>query len=251
MTISATYLGIELRRQARNFFTLAFVLAMPVVMYLLFGASADYASVTAMHGNVAYTVMTSMAAYGTATAMTSLTSLAASEFSRGWGRQIALTPMTTFSYAATKVLVAVAYSALSVAAVFLVGALTGASVDAGWRWWATAGIILGVGLMFGLFGLGVGMIFNSDSAAGIAPILLTFFAFFGNVFMPLSGGMLDAAHFTPLYGFVALARWPQLEGHLSSGGSDPLWMLVLSVVVWSLIFALLVRLGIRRTRGRQ
>jgi len=129
--------------------------------------------------------------------------------------------------------------------------MTGAQAEDAWRWVATAGIILGIGLMYGLFGLGVGLFFSSDSAAALASISMTFFAFFGNVFMPLDGVMLDIARFTPLYGFVALSRWPLTDGVLTTGQTDPLWMLFLNVVVWLALFVLLVMMGMKRSRARQ
>lgn len=250
MLFSSTFFRVELLRQLRNPFTLAFTLAMPVVMYLLFGANAEYADASAGHGNVAFYVMTSMAAFGTATAMTSMCSLAASEVRQGWGRQIALTPLSIAGYAIVKVLTAVCYSALSITAVFVVGAATGARADDAWRWFAVAGLILSVGLIFGMFGLGVGLAFNSDSATALASISITFFGFFGNVFMPLDGVMLAIAHFTPMYGYVALARWPITEGVLIAGGSDPLWVVLLNIAAWTLVFAALVRVGVLRSRRR-
>jgi ABC-2 type transport system permease protein len=129
--------------------------------------------------------------------------------------------------------------------------MTGAQVEDAWRWVATAALILGIGLMYGLFGLGVGLFFSSDSAAALASISMTFFAFFGNVFMPLDGVMLDIARFTPLYGFVALSRWPLTDGVLTTGQTDELWMLFLNVVVWLGLFALLVTMGMKRSRSRQ
>src|SRR6218665_512195 len=105
--ISPTMLRVEAMRQLRNPYTLAFTLAMPVAMYLLFGAGMGYGSLSAGHGNVSFYVMTSMAAYGTAVAMSSLTSLAATESKQGWGRQLAMSPLTTTGYALTKVLTAV------------------------------------------------------------------------------------------------------------------------------------------------
>lgn len=247
---SATFFWIEAARMARNGYTLAFTIVMPVVMYVIFGATPEYGTMDAGNGNVSFSVMVSMAAYGVATSMTSLTSLAATEAQQGWGRQLALTPAGLRGYAAVKVAVALFYSAISVAAVFLTGALTGAAMDTAGGWLATAGIILGVGLIYGLFGLGVGLIFPSDAASGLASMTLTLFAFFGNVFMPLSGVMLDIAHYTPLYGYVALARWPLSEGHLSDGSQDPLWALILNVVAWTAVFVGLVILGLRRSRAR-
>lgn len=252
MAATLTYTRIEITRQSRNIFTLVFTLAMPTAMYLLFGAFTAYGSAPAGHANTSYYVMTSMAAYGVATAMTSLTALAAAEAAQGWGRQLALTPMGMVGYAVMKLAVAVFFSAIVVVVLFVVGALTGAKPDHWWMWLSTAGIVLGLGLIYGLFGLGVGLIFNSDSAAGLASAMLTFFGFFGNVFMPLSGTMLQIAHFTPLYGYVGLARWPQLEGQDVMGdGSDPGWMLWASVLAWAAVFALLVRIGVVRSRTRR
>ena len=85
MSLSPTMMRVEAMRQIRNPYTLAFTLGMPVAMYLLFGASMGYGSISAGHGNVKFYVMLSMAAYGTAVAMSSLTSLAATEAKQGWG----------------------------------------------------------------------------------------------------------------------------------------------------------------------
>jgi ABC-2 type transport system permease protein len=251
MSISPTMLRIEGVRQLRNPYTLAFTLAMPVAMYLLFGVSMGYGTLSAGNGNVSFYIMTSMAAYGTAVAMSSLTSLAATEAKQGWGRQLAMTPLTTAGYALTKLLTSVAFAALALLAVFTAGVLSGAHADGTWRWVATAGIILGLGLIYGLFGLGVGLFFSSDSAAALASISMTFFAFFGNVFMPLDGVMLDVARFTPLYGFVALSRWPLTDGRLTTGQTDEMWMLLLNVAVWLALFVLLVTIGMKRSRARQ
>lgn len=251
MLVSPTMLRIEGVRQLRNPYTLGFTLGMPVALYLLFGTGADYDTLSAGNGNLSFYVMTSMAAYGTAVAMSTLTSLAAAEAKQGWGRQLAMTPLTTAGYALTKLLTAVTFAALALVAVFAAGFLTGAAADDLWRWGATAAIILGIGLIYGLFGLGVGLFFGSDPSGTLASISMTFFAFFGNVFMPLDGVMLDIAHFTPLYGFVALSRWPLTEGLLTTGQTDEMWMLILNVLVWLALFAVLVVLGVRRSRARQ
>jgi ABC-2 type transport system permease protein len=63
--------------------------------------------------------------------------------------------------------------------------------------------------------------------------------------------MLDIARFTPLYGFVALSRWPLTEGTLTTGQTDLLWIVVLNVLVWVAIFAALVAAGVKRSRSRR
>ena len=44
--------------------------------------------------------------------------------------------------------------------------------------------------------------------------MIVVLAFLGNVFTPMSGFMLDLGRFTPLYGYVALARFPLTDGWL-------------------------------------
>jgi ABC-2 type transport system permease protein len=251
ISISPTMLRVEAMRQVRNPYTLAFTLGMPVAMYLLFGASMGYGDISAGHGNVKFYVMVSMAAYGTAVAMSSLTSLAATESKQGWGRQLAMTPLGTAGYAVTKLITAVSFAALAVLLVFGAGLATGAEASDSWRWWASAGIILSTGLIFGLYGLGVGLFFNADSAAALASISMTFFAFFGNVFIPLDGVMLDIARFTPLYGFVSLSRWPLTDGVLTTGQVDSPWMVAANIAVWLVLFALLVAAGVKRSYSRR
>lgn len=251
MIFSLPFLRVELMRQLRNPFTLVFTVGMPVLMYLLFGANAEYGQESAGNGNVAFYVMASMAAFGTAVAMTSASSFAATEVGQGWGRQIAMTPLSMTGYTVVKLVMAVTIAAASTLIVFIVGALTGAKADDLWRWFAVVALILVGGLMFGLFGLGVGLAFNSDSAASLSSITITFFGFFGNVFMPLEGIMLTIAHYTPMYGYVALVRWPITEGVLVTGGSDELWQVLLNFGVYAILFAALARFGVLRSRRRR
>ncbi|MGI6877693.1 ABC transporter permease [Microbacterium sp. gxy059] len=251
MLFSPVFFRVEAIRQLRNPYTLVFTLAMPIAMYLLFGAGAAYGDMSAGHGNVRFYVMCSMAAFGAATAMSSLCSLAASEVGQGWGRQLAMTPMRMAGYAAVKLASALCFAALATVLLFIVGAATGARAEDAWRWVAVGTLVLAGSLMFGLFGLGVGLAFNSDSSAALASIAITFFGFFGNVFMPLDGVMLDIARFTPMYGYAALMRWPITEGALMSGGQDPLWLVLASVAAWTAVFAAVARIGVLRSRRRR
>ncbi|MFI7481765.1 hypothetical protein ACH9EU_05035 [Kocuria sp. M1R5S2] len=154
-----------------------------------------------------------------------------------------------------KVAVALCVAVLPVAVVFAVGALTGAELG-GWRWPVTAALVVAGSSMFALYGLAAGLLFRTESAVGAASGLLVVLSFFGNLFVPLSGAMLDIARFTPLYGLAALARYPLMEGQiLSTTGpatqSDPLWALVLNVAVWTAVFAAVVLGAARRTTVRR
>ncbi|PQZ95158.1 ABC transporter permease [Arthrobacter sp. MYb227] len=251
--MNATYVRIELFRQSRDVMNLMFAVLMPVAMYVLFGNMFGQGSETFGNGNVKFYIMVSMAAYGSAVATTAIAGTAATEAMLGWGRQIALTPMKPAGFVACKIVVAMVVSSASALAVFLTGAATGARADEPWLWVASYAItVVGSGV-FALYGMAAGLAFKSETAIGIASSGMVFFAFFGNVFMPLSGVLLDIAKFTPMYGFVGLARYPLTEGYLANdtGASDSWGLLMANLVAWILIFAGLALWAVRRSQARK
>ncbi|XBH21246.1 ABC transporter permease [Jonesiaceae bacterium BS-20] len=250
--MNVTYLRIDLVRQVRDWGNIMFVLLMPVVMYLIFGVSMSYADQQAGNANVSFYVMTSMAAYGGALAATTVAGGAALEQMQGWGRQLALTPVRNSMVVAMKVVTALCITTLSIALVYLTGYLAGAKADSA-RVWVLSFLVTLVGATtFALFGYMVAALFKSESALGVATGFLVLMSFVGNVFMPLTGTMLEVAKFTPLYGYVALARWPNMEGTLVDGqGSDSFWMLLLNLVVWLAVFGGLAIWGVKRGQKRQ
>lgn len=250
--MNVTYLRIDLVRQLRDWGNIMFVLLMPVVMYLIFGVSLSYADQQAGNANVNFYVMTSMAAYGGALAATTVAGGAALEQMQGWGRQLALTPVRNSMVVAMKVITALCITTLSIALVYLTGYLAGAKADSA-RVWVLSFLVTLVGATtFALFGYMVAALFKSESALGVATGFLVLMSFVGNVFMPLTGTMLEVAKFTPLYGYVALARWPNMEGTLADGqGSDSFWMLLLNLIVWLAIFGALAIWGVKKGQKRQ
>lgn len=241
-----TYARLDLRRQLRDRFAMFFVVGLPTFMYLVFGLGTDD---TVGSGNVAMYVMISMASYGAVTATTSVAGSAAAEQVMGWGRQIGLTPMRPLAFVLTKAGIAMVVAAVPVAAIFAIGAVTGARGD--WTDWTLAAALTWLGsALFALYGLAVCLAVRSPNAPGIASGVIVVLAFLGNVFTPMDGFMLDLGRFTPLYGYAALARYPLTEGHLPMGGHDPLWLPVANVLAWTVIFSLVAMWGLRRSRAR-
>lgn len=194
-----------------------------------------------------------MAVYGATVATTSIAGTAAVERSKGWGRLLGLTPMRQAEYAAAKVLVALAIAALPVIVVFIVAALTGADIGPIGTWISTGLITVAASAMFALYGLTFGLLFRSESAVGAASGLLVVLAFFGNLFMPLSGTLLEIAKFTPMYGLKGLASWPQMEGMttgMNAAQEDSLLGLLVNVLAWTAIFAVTTLLAARRSTAR-
>lgn len=248
------YVRLELRRVLRDPVTMFFVVGLPAFMYVLFGASAGYSQESAGNGNVALYVMISMAAYGAVTATVGIGGMAAVERMQGWGRQLGLTPLGDGTYVATKAVVALAIATLPILVVYVLGMLTGAEGTLT-AWLGSAAILVVGAVMFALYGLIFGLAFRSEAAVSAASGSLVVLGFLGNIFFPLSGFLLDLARFTPLYGYVSLARYPLTEGDvIDTKGNlahEALWMSVANVAVWTTIFAVLATWLVRRSRGRQ
>lgn len=241
-----TYARLDLRRQVRDRMGMFFTVGLPAFMYLVFGLGSDDAVGS---GNVSAYVMISMAAYGAVSATTSTAGGAVTEMAMGWGRQLSLTPIRPMQVVALKAGIAMTVAAVPITLIYAIGAVTGARGDLG-DWAGSAAIIWFGSSMFAIYGLAITTFFRTQGAISIASGLIVVMAFLGNVFSPMSGLLLEIGRLTPLYGYAALARYPLTEGYLPTGEHDPLWLPIANVVVWTIIFATLALLGVRRGRER-
>ncbi len=248
--MNTTFALLELRRVLRDYVSMFFIAVLPAFFYLIFGAAQEFSSERAGNGNVAMYIMISMAAYGAVTATTGVGGMAAVERMQGWGRQLGLTPLRDTSYVAMKAGVALVIAMVPVALIYALGAFTDAQGSA-LAWAASAGLVLTGAGVFSIYGLAVGLAFRSEAAVSAASGLLVIMAFLGNIFIPLSGTLLVIAKFTPLYGYVALARYPLTEGFQADGSHDPLWIAVANVSAWAAIFVAVATVLVRRGRERQ
>lgn len=245
-------LTIDIKRMLRDPGTI-FVIGMPVLMYLIFGAAQTYGQEKVNNGNVAMAIMVGMAAYGATSATVSMAATAGVERLQGWGRQLALTPLTAGRFALNKSVAATAVAVITAAIIYAVAAPTGAKGTA-WAWVISFLIIVAGALPFALSGLALSYVFRSDVAISVANGLLVLFAFAGNLFVPLSGTLLNISRFTPMWGYITLARWPVTEGTWTTSTgvpyTDELWQAALSLGVWTLIFAGLAALAMRKRAAR-
>ena len=248
--MNATFVLLELRRVLRDYVSMFFIAVLPGFFYVIFGAATSFSEEGAGNGNVAMYVMISMAAYGAVTATTGIGGMAAVERMQGWGRQLGLTPLRDGSYVAMKAAVALMIATIPVTLIYVLGLLTKAEGTA--TAWALSALLVLVGAgVFAIYGLAVGLAFRSEAAVSAASGLLVIMAFLGNIFIPLSGTLLTIAKFTPLYGYVALARYPLTEGVQPDGSHEPLWIAVVNVTVWAAIFGVAATVLVRRGRERQ
>ena len=248
-----TFTVLNLKRHLLNISNLVFSMFLPILLFLLFGALQDYGAEMMKHGNVTAYVM--VAVYGGITAAVSTVGTTVVEQTTGWGRQLALTPMTGTQLLASQCVVILFRAMFPVAAVFITGAITSAEMDAS-VWALTFVLSVLVTLPFGLYGMIFGQIFKSDSAVNISSSALVILAFAGNAFMPLPEFLMAFARFTPMYGAVSLARYPLSDGVQAISEApgfvqDPLWYAVANVVGWTVIFATICLMLNKRQKGRQ
>ncbi|MFK0727735.1 ABC transporter permease [Rothia sp. BD8] len=249
-----TYTLLDLRRVLTDRAGLFFSVALPVLFYLIFGAIQDYSDTPIGDGNTAAYVMIGMAVYGGVTAAAGSAGSTVVEQSTGWGRQLALTPLSPGRFLLSKTVVILVRSVLPVLAVNLAGLFTPAQMPAG-QWIGTAALSVLVSLPFGFYGILFGQLFRSESAVSISSTALVILSFLGNVFSPLPQSLLEVGRFTPLYGPAALARYPLSDGIQGISDApysvtDPLWYAIINSVVWAAVFAVICAALLKREKGR-
>lgn len=235
----------NLRSALFNPFMLAFSLALPVMMYLMFGVGQDYSNVALGRGTFSGLIMVQMAFFGAINALAALGVTVAMERQQGWLRQIALTPLGAGRYAISKVLAGIALALAIIAVTYAVGWATGARLE-WWVWLATAAASLGVSLVASCIGLAAAFWLRSDAAYAATSGIITLSAFISGIFLPLEQMapiMQQLAPFTPLYG---LARLPMsfVTGEAITAG------VAINAAIYSAVFVVLAVWGASRRTER-
>ncbi len=202
------YLSTEIRRNFRNPRFVIFVVAFPVLMFLLY-ANVFTKTSAPDHAQVAAVLMINMMTFGTfAAANTSGTRLAV-ERAAGWQRQLRLTPLTGAGYLGGK---AISGMLVGLPALILVPLIAvffeGVHLDpAGWMriiagiWLGTIPLVL-LGLLIGQFG-------TPESMQPIGMLVMMGMSMLGGIWIPLEGmpdWMHQLAQVMPTYWITQLVR---------------------------------------------
>lgn len=245
--LNATYWRIELLRVLRNPWMIGFSILMPIALYLLFGAAPDYGDIRLAHGNVAGSIAANMALFGAMMAAANVAGSVADERGVGWNRQLRLTPLRPSAYVATKLLNALILGLLIVAAVFGVAFATGAVLDPARAALCVALAWFGGTALFAAFGLAAGYLFTGEAVLGVVGPLMSLFAFFGGLFIPLAtlGSVMQTlARFTPMWGLREMMD--------DTVAGDPFDLVALAnVVLWFAVFAGVAMWRYRTVAGRE
>lgn len=229
-----------------NPFNIGFAVLMPVLMYLMFGASQAYSSYSVGSGNVAAQILISMTLFGVLLTTASFGANVSLQRAQGVSRLYALTPMRPALQLLGRMLAIVAVGVVVVAVTFTVGALTGAQM-AGWTWVMSIVMMIPSSLVGIMIGLGCGFAVRSDGAFAATSAIVVLGAFGAGLTVPLEqlGGFFQAlAPWTPLWGAGQLALLPLV------GWASVSPVMVVNLIVWMLLFSALAVWGLRRDTGR-
>ncbi|QRV01989.1 ABC transporter permease [Arcanobacterium phocisimile] len=251
--MNRTLIRADVRRFLRSPDALFFTIVIPTLMYIIFGGSAEYGDNPIGHGNINMVVLINMSVYALSQAAVGYTGTTAIDQLQGWGRQLALTPLTATSRLLNQVIAAFLISTITLVCLQVVGVAMGAQIPV-LRFIAFCTLSYLTVALFACYGIAVVNTFKAETSISIASGLLVLLAFAGNLFAPLSGTLLTISRFTPLWGLGELARYPLTEGLMydSSGipASTPLWYALVNVAAWLLIFVVWARLSVRRANER-
>ena len=236
-----TYIGYDLKQSLVNASSFFYLIIMPVGFYLLFGAIQDYGDLTLRDGNAAAYVMLGMAVYGAVQGAITSAGNAVIEIQSGWGRQLALTPLSQGQLLTSRVTNAFVTTGLPVLCVNVTGRLTGAEIP--WHQQVVCALVtLAVAAIFVSYSMLVARLFKNARAVSVASGLVVFMSFFGTTFSPLPADLMPAARFSPMYGVTELSRYAFTGGDTIITDptnwfiTEPLSYALLNVLAWGIIF---------------
>lgn len=238
--------AVSFRQTLLNPFNVGFSLMMPIVMYLMFGASQPYSSLPVGNGNVAATVLVSMALFGVLLATASFGAAVSLERVQGISRAYALTPLSSSSQISARLLANTGVAGILVLITFIVGAGTGAQM-AWWSWILSAVTIMVVSVLASAMGFAMGFLLRSDGAFAAVSGVLVLSAFGAGMTIPLdqmAAFFQNFAPWTPLWGAAQLVSLPVV------GFGSFTWPMLISFLVWTGLFATLAVWGVKRDTRR-
>lgn len=213
------YVLLEVRRALRETGYLVFGIGMPVLMYVLFtnlntgqGSGSKTWAVLSMVG---------LAAYGALGAAVSVGTGVADDKSRGWLRQLRVTPLSPQRVVVARALTSSVTVLPAIGSVLTAGALINDVRLAAWQWVALP-VVLWLGtLPFTLLGIGNGYRLSSQTTGVVNMACMVGLSVLGGLWFPIEAfpsWLASVAAWTPSHAFAQLG-WSITEGSAPGGGT--------------------------------
>ncbi|GAA5038518.1 ABC-2 type transport system permease protein [Thermocatellispora tengchongensis] len=237
------YLRLEVLRSLRSGGYLAYTIAFPATFYLLFTLIMQAGPMANGTQYEAY-FMVSMALYGTIGAgLTSVGSRIALERTKGWTRQLALSPLRPRAYVGVKVATGAMLSVPVIGLIMLAGWLVN-DVSLPWyTWLALVPALVVGGLPFAALGIAIGYTFRDEVAQMVSLAVYFVFSMAGGLWMPamvFPDWLESISHVLPTYQAGELS-WRLLAG------DQPVSAGTAILAAWTAAFVALAVWRYRRT----
>ena len=238
---AATHVHYEILRSLRNWRLFGLSLALPLVVFYAVAAANRHVVTDGISFPLFF--MTAMAAYGGMWAAITPGGRIAIDRSKGWIRQLRITPLRVRTEVVAKVLTAYLMVLPTLALLYLAGASLGVRLDAA-QWLEMTGLLLAGLAPFVAAGIAFGHLVPAD-AIGIADagfvVLLALLALLGGAFGRLfTGGiMLTIVKLLPSYWLVQAGKTVTGSGNWPAEG----WIVV---AVWILCLTPLAAIAYQR-----
>ena len=229
----------EVLRLSRNKRYMIFSIALPVMLYLVFGKQA---SATAYGVEFKAFYMVGMASVGAFSgALTGNAQRISQERKDGWIRQLRLTALPPGSYVAAKIIASMAITVPSIIAVLALGRFYGGVQLAGWKWLAIgAAIWLGT-MTFAALAVAIGYRFMPDTVQPVTMFVYFLMSILGGLWFPLSNGILrKIGQVLPTYQVTRIGTDVIASGTVSMTS-------IVTILAWLAGFIALAVLAVRNT----
>ncbi len=243
MSTNLAYVRFELRRSFRNRRFYVISLGIPVLLFWAIAAPQRHTLLPGTGLRVPLYYMVSLASFGTMMAMLTSGIRIAGERQVGWTRQLRISPLSVRAYFRAKILTAYTTALLSLALLYLSGALLGVRLPAG-RWIDMTGLVL-IGLVpLAALGIFLGHMITTDSAGPAVGGTVSLLAFLGGAYFPITSGFLHTL------GQLLPSWWIVQASHVAlTGGGWPArgWI---TIAAWTAILVTAAGWAYRRDTGR-
>lgn len=214
MNAALTMIRVEVTRVYRNKRYLIFTLALPVMMYLLFGKQASDLKNSGLTLNVYY--MISMATLGafSGALMGNATRISA-ERKSGWIRQLRLSSLPSWAYVVSKIVATFATTLPAVVIVLVLGRLYG-GVHLSVVKWVSIALVVWIGSMvFAALSVAMGYRLDPESVQPASILVYLPMVLLGGVYFLPEGWLHKVA--------LALPTWRlhEISGDIVNGVSAP------------------------------
>ena len=237
------HLRYEVLRTLRNRSFFAVTVALPLVLFYAVASGQRHAIFDGTSFPLYF--MTAMAAYGAMFAAVSPGARIARDRSRGWTRQLRITPLRASTDVSAKVLTAYLVALPSLALLYLAGASLGVRLEAT-QWLGMTGLLLAGLAPFVALGIAVGYLVPADALAPAIGGVVALFALVGGVFgfqLASSGPMFDVMEAIPSYWLVQAGKTASGAGSWPAEG----WIVI---AVWTAVLIPVAALSYRRSSIR-